>query len=367
MTKKTIFFEAAGLMAAATLGAGAFALPSVFHDAGWGVALAFMFVAGAAIVFAHTLYLRAIRESGGTVHLVGLAHAAYGAPGRLLALFVDLGGLTTALLAYLILGARFIAILIPAFAPWSIALFWGLASLPLFFSLRRLATIELAGSVFVFALALVVFLTSAHPLALFSSSAIGGKGILGSFGAILFALAGWTAIRPIAELEARKGSFGRRAGVLIAGTAFAAFIYLIFVLGVFGSANYISPDTVSGLPTGIVLTLLSLLGIFSLWGAYRPIALEVAHTLEGDVRFSRELALYFAIFAPLMLFFFGLHNFGAVVGVSGGIFLGAEYFFLISGSVRKLGLRGWRRYAAEAVAILFILVALYELYHFFAG
>ena len=57
------FWLEAGLVAAATIGAGMFSLPYVFHEAGWLLGIFYTAVLSAAVIIAHLLYLRVLEET----------------------------------------------------------------------------------------------------------------------------------------------------------------------------------------------------------------------------------------------------------------------------------------------------------------
>jgi amino acid permease len=364
--KRQSFWVAAGIVVAATLGAGIFSLPYVFREAGWLIGLTYLAVLAPAIIFAHVLYYRAIERTEEKNRLLGLVRKNFGKFYFGLALISIIGGLLLGLLGELILGGKFIALILPSVGVWSVLIFWLLGSLPMLFGTKRFAAVEVSGAITVLLLAALMFITSGAKGGLFAGQTIQVKNIFLPFGAVLFALAGWTAVEPVFDFVKRKAVTVRPTAIFAAATAITAIIYLLFVLGVFGSGGSIAPDTISGILGWAAWRkiLLFALGILALLGIYRPVVLEVKNSLVSDLRLSGFWGYLVALGVPLTLYFLGLTSFLRVVALAGGVFLSLQYFFIIFVSQKVLALKGVRRCAALGVAGLFMLGAVYELYYF---
>lgn len=87
------FVKEAGLAAAATIGAGVFALPYVFLAAGWFTGLFYLLIFSAIVVSAHALYFRVLEKVKERNRLLGLSRGYLGRLGFGVGLFVILGGL----------------------------------------------------------------------------------------------------------------------------------------------------------------------------------------------------------------------------------------------------------------------------------
>ncbi|MEK7212196.1 MAG: hypothetical protein AAB686_00785 [Patescibacteria group bacterium] len=357
------FIRIAGLMAATTIGAGLFSLPYVLYKSGWVVSLLYLVLAVGAIVFAHSLYLRTLEGNGGGKHLLGLATEYFGGFGRGFGLLVIVGGLTLALVIYLVLVGEFSEMLFVGSRNLGLVLFWLAGSLPIIFS-RRTISSELVGAVLMTAIILLVF------AGFFGSSALNlpvadFKNIFLPFGPLLFALAGWTAIEPIFDYKKQAG-YNRASVAMGVGTIFAAVLYTLFVLGILGSAGSITPDTVGGLSNwaGWKFVLLIILGLFAVWTSYVPIGLEIKNALEKDLSWAKTWSGALVLFLPLALVFLGLRDFIKIVGLAGGVFLGLEYLLILMVSQKALNLRGAKMFLVWLLGIIFLLGAVYEVYYF---
>ncbi len=363
------FFKEWGLILATTVGAGVFALPYVFYQAGWVLSLTYLLVLGLLVVLVHWLYFRVLMEVGRRERILGLVKENLGRAGFLLALVSILGGLILALVAYLILGARFLEMVWPGLGDWGVVVFWLLGSAPLLFSLKKLVGMELWGGFLMVAIVAFIFYQAWPIHAEVSVPNLVRENLFLPFGAILFSLAGWTAIEPIYD-SYRGRSIGMGLGVRWWQFTFAtygsALIYLFFVLAILGSAREIVSDTISGLTNWPAwkLQLLGLFGLFALWTSYLPIGREIEGLVVKDFKWSRGFALAAVIFIPILLVFLGLKNFLVIVSLVGGIFLALQYFFLVITGVKVLQFQGFKRAGFYAIALVFLLGAVYEIYYF---
>src|SRR5882724_8141446 len=147
-------------MGATTVGAGLFGLPFVIMRAGWAIGIAYLASVSAVIIFAHTLYLKTLQAVGERKRLVGLTKELFGPVSGALAFVNVVGGLMLALVAYLVLAGQLVELLFPGMWLWGVIGFWFLASIPILFSLRRLAAAELVGGIMIAGVILIIFFSA---------------------------------------------------------------------------------------------------------------------------------------------------------------------------------------------------------------
>lgn len=368
MSRLTVFLREAGLVAAATFGAGIFALPYVFVKAGWLVGIFYLLILSAIIIFAHALYFRVLEAVDEKERLLGLAKDYLGVSGYYLSLVAIVAGLLLALVIHLILGGQFIVLLWPGVGGTvAIFIFWLLASAPLFFRERRVLNLEFFGVVFMAGVMLLIFSSAWPRVGLLTATALNFNNVFLPFGAVLFALAGWTAIEPLYGFHKRIGqSKPAPVSALAWGTVLAAALYTLFVSGILGSAATVTPDAVSGLTNwpAARLALLGVLGLLALWVSYLPISLEIKNSLQFDLGWRPSQGLLFVVFLPLILVMAGFSNFLKVVGLAGGVFLSLQYLIIVLVGKKVLRLTGVKKFLANSVLLVFALAAVYEIYHF---
>lgn len=360
--------DGTGIVVAATLGAGIFALPYTFKNAGWLTGIVYLIFLGGAVVYAHFIYWQTLAATKEKKSLLGLARTLFGKIGFNMGLLSIVFGLILALVVYLVLGAGFLKIIFPFLGTkTALTLFWLLISLPLLQKIRRLLNLEAWAVFFVSAIILWIFFDALGKSIILPPS-VNLDNLFLAFGPVLFALAGWTAIEPLYEQRERLGIKNRPLLILFLGTGFAALLYILFVFGIFssvGSANIITPDTLSGLswPTW-KLTLLSTLGILAIWTSNELISLEIENSLKSGLQWNAASSLVFVLLVPITLVILGLNNFLRVLGLVGGVFLSLQYLLILLVGGRVLRFGGLKKFFVNFISLIFVAAAVYEVYYF---
>lgn len=355
------------IVAAATVGDGIFALPYVFYQSGWLVSLFYLAAVAAIVATAHMVYLQTLEKVGEKERLLGLARRYFGRSGFWTGFAAIVAGLLLTLVAYVILGAQFIRLAAPALAPsTAFFLFWVLISLTVLATDRRIVELELIGIACTSVVIIFIF-ASAWPNVVFAGiPAITAQNLFLPFGVIVFALAGWTSVEPVYEFRKRSGLVGREWSSLASGSLLVIVLYLLFTSGILGSAPSIASDTVSGL-AGWPLwkkDLIAAFGLIAIATIYLPISREIKNALEKDLRWSKFASRSLIIFLPLALIALGLHSFLAVVGLTGGVFIGVQYLLIVAVGRRALAPSRAKRFVLDLIAFVFIVAAVYELWLF---
>jgi amino acid permease len=368
----------AAIVAAATIGEGVFAVPYIIQTSGWLVALGYFIALIAVVSVAHVLYLRTLRAVNEKERLLGLARKYFGATGFWIGFITIVVGLLLGFIAYLVLGTQFLQILFPGLSSAvSLGIFWVLLACLVWGSEGGIARFEAIGIALVsFAILFIFF--SGHPGMVLGnvSAAVPGNFFL-PFGVVLFALAGWTSVEPVYELVYRRdGGAGkmddsRRAtsrtfALFAVGTAFAGLLYWLFAAGVIGTVSQVTADTISGI-AGWPLwrkDILAVVGLLSVAVVSVPIAREIRGAMEKDLHWNSFVSRAAIIILPLAAVLSGFNDFLAIVGLAGGVFISTQYLLIISVGRRTLALSAREKILLDAVAIVFICAAVYEIGHF---
>ncbi len=355
------------IIVAATVGDGIFALPYIFTQAGWLLGVMYLAVLGAIIITTHAIYLKTLEHVGEKQRLLGLARKYLGAPGFWLGFVAIVAGLLMGFIIFLILGTQFLLLLIPGL-PYlsSLAIVWVAISLPALLSNRRVVPLEIGSALFVTCLITFVFLNSNPAAAVASIPAINMPNFFLPFGVILFSLAGWTSIEPVYESMRIADRKKIPWGLLIVGTAAAALLYLMFALGIIGSAPHITTDTVSGLaawPTW-KKDLIALLGLSAIIACSMPISHEIRNALEKDLHWDSIASGLVVVGVPLVAVLLGFTNFLVIVSVAGAVFVGMQYFLMIAVGRRVLSLSLVQKILLDGMAGIFVVAAVYEIASF---
>lgn len=360
------FIWVAAMVAATAVGAGLFSLPYVFSKAGWFLGTAYLLAVAAIFSFTHSVYYRVLDADKGNRRLLGISGKYFGFWGHLFGLTAIIGGLVLALVIYLILAGEFSELLRPGSKNLGIFLFWLAGSLPIVLGLRRILFSELLGALtMIFIIGLVFWGVFGGSLPEMPS--VNWREALLPFGPVLFSLAAWTVVEPVFDYAKRTGQKPKESlRAMTLGIYLAAFLYLLFVIGILGTATLIAPDTISGLNAWPEwkLTLLIILGFFAIWTSYIPIGLEIKNSLAHDLGVSRILAAAAVFLMPPLLLLLGFGNFFKVLGLAGGVFLGLEYLLILMAGKRVLALGPGQKFLINFLMLVFALGAVYEIYYF---
>jgi amino acid permease len=361
--------KVAAIIAAATIGDGVFALPYVFKASGWLVGLFYLTVLSVIIIAAHVIYLETLEKNSEKKRLLGLAREHFGKRGFWVGFFSIVVGLLLVLVAYLVLGAGFVRLAAPPLPGFTaLVIFWAAVSLPVFLSDRRVVELELLGIACTSAVIIFIFATAFPNVTFAGAPAVApAADFFLPFGAILFALAGWTGVEPAYESRAKAGvvTMNPWKGVAL-GTIFAAALKIMFITGVLGSAPQITGDTVSGLLGWPIWKreVVAALGLFAVWTVFLPISREVKNALERDLGWSPTVSRSTIVILPLLLVALGFNNFLLIVELVGGVFLSLQYLLIIAVGRKALAFSDARKRFFNFVSAVFIAGAVYELWTF---
>lgn len=357
------FWRTAAIIVAATIGEGVFALPYIFQQAGWLVGICYLAVLATVVIVAQLLYLKTIQHVGEKERLLGLVRKYFGETGFWIGFLAIIAGLLLTLVAYLILGPRFIVLAFPSLSPGlAFALFWIAISIPVLVSNLRAVKLEVVGVALVAATIIFVFVNGLGGFRISVLPVVASGNIFLPFGIILLSLAGWTGIEPLYE-SAKKSRMMRRAPLaVIFGTVLAAVLYLLFIVGITGGAAHITSDTLSGIANWAEWKrfLVAALGLFAVGTGSVPLTHEIRNALENDLGWNEYLSRGVIILAPVALVLAGFNNFIVVLGLAGGCFIALQYLLIVVVGRRTLRLSFAQKIALDVVALVFIIAAVYE-------
>lgn len=349
---------------ASTIGAGMFSLPYIFKESGWLLGIFYLIILSCAIIFAHYLYWLVLERVGEKKRLLGFVRAHLGGWAFYIALISIIVGLLLTLVVYLLLAQDFGKEILPApLDNYGAIIFWITVSLPLLFNLSKLVRIEGLATILKSLIVFFIFLISKEVFP--SIAPVRAENFLLPFGAVLFSLAGWTAIEPMFEWQ-KKSDDRKPLPKLVLGTFFSAAIYVLFVIGVLAHGGVISEDVFSGASSWALweLQLFALLGILAIWTPYAPISLEIKNGLEKDLHLPAFWSFAAVLLIPPAVFLSGVFNFLGAISLAGGVFLALQYIFIILVAKKILGLSGTKKFFSNLLLFVFLAAAVYEVWHF---
>jgi amino acid permease len=356
--------EIIGIVTAATIGSGIFALPYVIQESGWLLSLGYFIALVAMVSLAHILYLRTLEAVYEKERLLGLTRNYFGDTGFWIGFFAIVIGLLLSFVGYLILGEQFLHIIFPGL-PFAFALiiFWFAVAVLVFKSEGRVATLEMIGVGLIFCAIFFIFI-SGHPFRAFAVMPLWNvKNIFIPFGAILFSLAGWTSVEQVYEI--RKGSNKKQntLPLFIIGTTLAATLYGLFALGILGSVPQVTTNTISSIGSWPIWKkdILAAIGLLAIGIVSIPISREIRGALEKDLKWNSLISRAIIVLLPLAVVLLGFTDFLVIVSLAGGIFLSTQYILIISVGRRALQLSAREKILLDVLTVIFLCAVIYEI------
>lgn len=361
------FLLALSVLVGTIIGAGIFGVPFVVAKSGLIPTVFYFLLLGGVVMLLHLFFGEVVLRTEKKARLIGYCATYLGKPGKIAAVFSTLFVIVGALLAYTILGGSFLHILFGEFtgisATWFSILFWGVLSLFIMRGIQLIARAEFFMTLALFIAALLIFFFAAPHVKLENFSLIHIDNLFLSFGVILFALAGWSAIPEIADFFKKSKDKKTLDNLIVwAGiiTTLLYFVFSLFVVGVSGDAT--SPDALQGLVPFLgkwVVFLGAVFGLIAIAASFLILGNYLKNSLRYDFHFPYRVAVGIAIVAPVALFLLGFREFISVLGIV-GIVLGVVEGVLIVLLFLKAKKKGTRQpeYVLSVPRILPYLVVL---------
>ncbi len=327
----TTSFRAYVLFTGGMIGVGFFGLPYVLSRAGLLATLGFGVAVLALVWYAHVLFADIVLATKERRRLPGYAGASLGSWGKALALLGNLPGLSGALLAYVLAGGTFLALLVRPLGILpdvvAVTVYIALGSVFVLMNVRQLSFFQTV-ILGLFGITLVALAVSTGPqITLESFTLLGApRQLFLPYGVFLFSFWGLSLVPALAELVERDKS--RLRAVLGWGFVTAAVTYLVFAIVVAGvSGVKTSEDAFSGLVPFVgsgVLLIGALFGFLTTFDSFIALSRTLAETLTLDLRVPQPLARVLVMLVPFFLYALGVHAFVRVLSVTGAVFIGLE-------------------------------------------
>ncbi|OHA65209.1 MAG: hypothetical protein A3D64_02260 [Candidatus Wildermuthbacteria bacterium RIFCSPHIGHO2_02_FULL_49_9] len=319
------FLLALSVLVGTIIGAGIFGIPYVAAQSGMVPAIFYFIILGASVMLLHLFFGEVVLRTYEKHRLIGYARMYLGRRASWLAAFTTVFGIVGALLAYTILGGKFLVLLFGSLLPFSetafAILFWFVLSLFIIRGIQLIAKAEFVMNIALFAAVFFIFFFAAPEVKLENFSLINTNHLFLPYGVILFALAGWSAIPEIADFfknSKEKKSLDNLIVWASVITTALYFFFAVFVVGVSGPAT--SSDALQGLegPLGRgIVQLGALFGLVAIAASFLVLGNYLKNSLRYDFNLSYTFSAAIAIAMPMLFFLLGLREFMVVLGLVG--------------------------------------------------
>ncbi len=333
-TKK--FILAFSTLAGTIIGVGFFVLPYVATQVGIWTMLGYFLVLGGIIILIHWLFGQVALETPDFLRLPGYVEKHLGFGWKKLAGLSMIFGTFGALLAYIIIGGKFLnGLLGPVFGGSEFIytlIYFAIGILFVYFGIKPIAKLDV---LFLATLFIILFAISLSGLPFFKFGNLLAKPNWQNFflpyGPILFALWGATMIPEIEEMLGRNKRLLGKA--IFAGVLIPILVYVFFTVAIAGiSGAQTSQDAISGLKPFLgegIISLGYLLGILTTFTSFIALGLTLKKVFSYDFKIPQNISFWLICLVPLTLFLLGFQDFLMVISLVGGVAMGMEGILIL--------------------------------------
>lgn len=318
------------------IGAGLFALPYITLQVGFWVILGYFLFLGSLAILIHLIFAELALKTPDFKRLPGFAKIYLGKNGQKIAYVTTILGIFGAILAYIILGGKFLnELLFPIFGGGEFIytiLYFIIGAALIFYGIKAIEKVEFWGLLLFLVILFAIFFKGEQFIVaenLFSAP--DWSLFFLPYGVILFSL--WGAAL-IPEAEEMLGEQKKKLlklipfAILIPAVIYLFFIYL--VLGITGTET--TDCALAGLRNILgdgVVSLALCFGLLTTFTSFVSLGLTLKKVFWYDLNLSKNLSWGITSFIPLFLYLIGIQSFISVIGVVGGVMLGIDGILIL--------------------------------------
>lgn len=308
-----------------SVGAGIFSLPYVASKSGFLPFFILLISLGLIILILNLMYAEVTLRTKNRGRLVGYCEKYLGINGKRVATFVTLFALYSNMLAFIIIGGKFLnAIFSNSFggSEFMYSIFMALfISAGIYVSLKIVSVIEFMMVIFLFIAIFGIIFKGMFFVEIDNLTVLNYSQSFFPFGAILFSLGAISAIPTLEHII--KNDQKKIKNAIIIGSSITVIIYILFVVVVLGiTGTNTSQESLSGLgvvmKNGIVKTGL-IFGIFAIATSFLMIGINLKEVFWYDYHLSEKKSWALTCFVPFFIFVLGFRDFISIVSFAGSI------------------------------------------------
>jgi len=335
LSKNSDFFQALAILTGTIIGVGLFSLPYITAKVGILTMLFYFLVLGVVTSLIGLFYGEIALRTKSLHRLPGYAEKYLGKRAKIIAFISSSLGLTGAILAYLIIGGRFLGSILQSCFGGSdfiyVLIFFLAGAILTYFGIGSIAKAESFLLILFFFILGFIFYKSFWIIDVENLLNFDIKYLFLPYGAILFSLSGTTLIPEVKEMLSKNPKKLKKLILLAISIAAITYLFFIFlILGITGQNT--SDDAITGLNNFLgngIIALALLFGALTVFTSFLTISLTFKKILWYDLRLKKNLAWLITCFVPLILFIVGFDNFITVIVLTGGVMLGIDVIIII--------------------------------------
>jgi len=332
--KKIIY--AISVLAGTIIGVGLFSFPYIAGQVGIKTFLIYFFLLGGLVLVVHILFGEVSLATPDYLRFSGFAKTHLGKTGEKITSFSIIFSLLGSLLAYLIVGGKFLWGIFSDFLGGGeyiyVLLYFILGAGFIYFGMRAISKLEFFG-IILFFLILFLIIIYCFPFLKFSNIkiALNPKDIFLPYGPILYALWGASLIPDTEEILGKEKKYLGK--VIFISILIPMIVYLLFTFTILGVAGKnVVPEGLLNLENALgkeFSKIALFFGFLTTFTSFVALGLTLKKMFVYDYKLNKNLSWGIVCFIPLLFYFLGFKNFIEVISFIGAIFLGISGIMII--------------------------------------
>ena len=378
LSKNSNFFQALAILTGTIIGVGLFSLPYITAKVGILTMLFYFLLLGTVTSLIGLFYGEIALRTKGLHRLPGYAEKYLGKRAKVITFISNILGLTGALLAYLIIGGRFLGSILQSSFGGSdfiyVLIFFLVGAILTYFGIGSIAKAESFLFILFFFILGFIFYKGFWVIDIGNLFNFNIEYLFLPYGAILFSLSGTTLIPEVKEMLSKDPKKLKKLILLAISIAAITYLFFIFlILGITGQST--SDDAITGLSKFLgneVIVFALLFGILTVFTSFLTISLTLKKILWYDLRLKKNLAWLIACIVPFVFYIIGFDNFITVIVLTGGVMLGIDIVIIIliylkaktKGDLKPAYSLSIPRFLVYSLIVFFIIGIIYEIIYF---
>ena len=367
-------FRALSILLGVIFGAGIFGVPYAVAQSGWLLGIIYFFVLGTIILLIHLMYGEVVLRSNEKHRLPGFVSKFIGPKYGNFIKFASTIGLWGALIAYILIGGKFLYFITKPFLGGSEFLyqiiFFVISALIIASGIKILSKIELIlTSILVIVLIFISVISLGHiDLNIIPTET---TNFFLPYGVIIFALFGASAIPEMRDIL--SGQLHKMKSLIISGTIITIIVTMFFVFASLGTsgANVSEDSILSFVPIfgPWILYLGAVIGFLATFTSFLVIGIYLKDQFKLDFKKKELSSLFWSIGMPFLILIIMNPGFIEILGFTGTVFGAIDSIFLII-LWQKAKIKGDRKpeyeikinkWVSFMIMAFFLIGALYEI------
>jgi len=340
------FLFATAVLMTTIVGVGMFSLPYVSAQSGFKISVIILILLTIVVSTVHLLYGEIVCRTKERHRLVGYAEKYLGPWGKRIVSISVIVGFYGSLLIYIIVGGDFLGAMLGSVLDLP-AIFFNLAffvvgAIVVYLGIKFVGKIDVLMGIFLIAIVFGFFILGFPQIKTENLRSINWHNFFIPYGAILYSLAGLSAIPEIKDFFSAKEHRQYKKSIFF-GTIIPAVLYLLFIITVIGlTGTETTEESISGLVGVLGSSIVffgALFGFLATITSFFAIGISLKETYICDYKMNKNFAWFLVCFVPLVLLGFGVHNFITIIILIGAL-LGAiegSAVILIHRRAQRLG------------------------------